>query len=171
MNFENPVHLVAATAKIRAEYLKVARTVSISVQQATINRNDPVKGPVWVSKYTVPKPTNDTSRDMLVSSIDETNEKNVPYHRPDSTALSFEWTGFRSNVNNHTPEPPLREEEKFKLIHLRWQFYVKYLVQLPKDSTDGASASGPAECIPGCFAGCVPVLSRSSDTAPPGIPT
>ncbi|KAA8651301.1 uncharacterized protein ATNIH1004_000182 [Aspergillus tanneri] len=116
MNFEDPRHLAAAAQKVRAEYLKGAHTASISSQQAAINRDDPVKGPLWVSKFTTPKPIRDTSRDLLISLIDEANDKNISYDRPDSTPLSFEWTGFRSNVNKDAPEPPLGEDEKFEKL-------------------------------------------------------
>ncbi|KAA8652790.1 uncharacterized protein ATNIH1004_001695 [Aspergillus tanneri] len=116
MNFEDSRHLIAATQKVRAEYLKSIHTIPISTQQATTNRNDPVKGPVWVSKFTNSKPTNDTSRDLLLSLIDEANDKNIPYDCPDSASLSFEWTGFRSNTNKDTPEPSLSEGEKFEKL-------------------------------------------------------
>lgn len=118
MDFENPRHLAAATQTVRAEYLKGAHTVSISAQQDAINRDDPVKGPVWVSKFTTPKPISgdDTSRDLFLSLIDKANDKKVPYDRPDSAPLSCEWTGFRRNADKETPEPSISEHEKFEKL-------------------------------------------------------
>lgn len=118
MDYEDPRHLAAATAKLRADYLQAALNVPISTHQAVADRDDPVKGPVWVSKFTILKPSDnvDTSRDLLLSLIDEANDKNVRYDRPDSTSLSFEWTGFRSNVSKNTPEPSIGEDEKFEKL-------------------------------------------------------
>lgn len=115
MNFEDPRHLMAATQKARAEYMK-GYNLSISAQQAATNRDRPVKGPVWVSKFAVPKPTDDSSRDLLLALVDEENDKKIPYDRPDSASLRFEWTGFRSDANSDTPEPCLGEEEKFQKL-------------------------------------------------------
>jgi hypothetical protein len=116
MDFEDPRHLLAAAQKLRTEYIKGAKAASISVQQAATTRDAPVKGPVWVSKFTVPKPTNDNSRDLLLALVDEENDKNIHYDRPDSESLHFEWTGFRCNASKDTPEPSLREEEKFQKL-------------------------------------------------------
>jgi hypothetical protein len=116
MDFENPHHLLIAAQKVRAEYLKGAKSASISVQQAATIRDAPVKGPVWVSKFTVPKSTNDNSRDLLLALVDEANDKNIRYDRPESESLHFEWTGFRSNASKDSPEPSLREEEKFQKL-------------------------------------------------------
>lgn len=114
IDFENPHHLLAAAQKVRAKFLERYTTTSISAQQAASNRDDPVKGPVWVSKFTVPKPTNDNSRDLFLGLVDEANYKNVRYDRPDSAMLHFEWTGFRSDASEDTPEPSLPETEKFQ---------------------------------------------------------
>ncbi|KAE8320570.1 hypothetical protein BDV39DRAFT_211544 [Aspergillus sergii] len=93
MDFQNAQHLVAAAQKVRAEYLKDAHTTAISDQQKATCRNDPVKGPLWVSKFTLPSSTDDNSRDLLFRLIDEANE-----HQMD------------------TPEPAIGEQEKFEKL-------------------------------------------------------
>jgi hypothetical protein len=113
MDFENPQHLLAAAQKARTQYLKTVQATSISVQQAASLQDNPVKGPVWVSKFTVPKPAIDNSRDLLLKLVDEENYKKIRYDRPDSEPLRCEWTGFRGNVGKDTPEPALAEREKF----------------------------------------------------------
>ncbi|KAJ5159917.1 uncharacterized protein N7482_006921 [Penicillium canariense] len=113
MDFENSRHLAAAAQKIKIEYLRRARAASISVQQAAANRDDPATGPVWVSKFTAPKPTDDTSRALLLSLVDEANEKGIQYDRPGSEPLHLEWTGFRANVSRDAAEPLFLEEQKF----------------------------------------------------------
>ncbi|KAJ6150672.1 benzoate 4-monooxygenase cytochrome P450 [Penicillium chermesinum] len=113
MDFQNTKHLVSAAQKMRAEYLKGAHTTAISVQQAATCRNDPVKGPLWISKFSLPRPTDDTSLDLLLKLVDEANEHHVRYDHPISVPLDFEWVGYRSNVQKHTPQPEVGEKEKF----------------------------------------------------------
>ncbi|PWY84705.1 alpha/beta-hydrolase [Aspergillus sclerotioniger CBS 115572] len=93
MDFENPAHL-----------------------RSTL-RDDPVKGPIWVAKFDIPKPTDDTSRDLLLALVDELNDKNISYDRPDSQSLKFEWVGSRDNVGKDTPQPSLPEREIFKKLN------------------------------------------------------
>lgn len=118
MDFENPKHLLAGAQKIRADYINYARTTPISVSQASTLRDDDVKGPVWVSKFATPAPIakKDTSRSLLLDLIDNLNVKHVPYDRPESQSLRFEWIGFRGNVAKDTPEPSLSELEKFQKL-------------------------------------------------------
>ena len=75
-----------------------------------------MRGPVWVSKFTIKKPVEDNSRDLLLGLVDETNYKNVRFDRPTSEALRFEWVGFRKGAEKDTPEPSLSEAEKFQKL-------------------------------------------------------
>ncbi|TGO42799.1 hypothetical protein BHYA_0005g00640 [Botrytis hyacinthi] len=117
MDFENIKHLTAATKQMREKYWNGAISTSISVQQAATTRNLPVKGPVWVSKFTTPSPShNDNSRELLLGLIDEANTHNINYDRPNSEPLSCEWTGYREGVEAGTPEPLLSENEKYQKL-------------------------------------------------------
>lgn len=113
MDFENPEHLVVAAQKIRRHFIKNAFSAPLSVKQQETIRNDPVVGPVWVSKFSLPIPTNDTSRDALIQLVDEQNVHRIQYDRPPSTPLNFEWVGYRNNAKRDTPEPLITEKEKF----------------------------------------------------------
>ncbi|KAJ5715779.1 uncharacterized protein N7483_012960 [Penicillium malachiteum] len=113
MDFGNPKHLVAAAQKMRAEFLKAANTVPVSVHQAATLRDDPVIGPFWVSKFSLSIPTDDNSCDALLQLVDEANLLQAQYDRPTSAPLRFEWVGHRSNATKDTPEPPIGEKEKF----------------------------------------------------------
>ncbi|KAL4979752.1 Alpha/Beta hydrolase protein [Aspergillus desertorum] len=118
MDWENVDHLQAAAQRVRAAYLKVVHSASISDLQHASLRDDPVKGQLWVSKFTTPKPTQDTSRELLLSLIDELNERNIPYDRPDSGSLKFEWVGYRHDAKKDTPEPAsLSESGKFQRLN------------------------------------------------------
>ncbi|KAJ6031563.1 hypothetical protein N7540_002295 [Penicillium herquei] len=114
MDFQNPKHLVAAIQKIRAQFIENSYSAPLSVKQEQTIRNDPPIGPLWVSKFSVPQSTDDTSRDALLRLVDKANVHKIPYDRPDSVPLDFEWVGYRSNVKKDTPEPSISEEEKFK---------------------------------------------------------
>ncbi|KAL2830168.1 alpha/beta-hydrolase [Aspergillus pseudoustus] len=118
MDFQNRKHLLAAAAQARVAYAKSSETTSITDAQEASLRDDPVKGPIWVAKFETPapEPGQDTSRDLLLSLVDELNDKNIPYERPDSTALKFEWVGNRDYVEEDTTEPAISEEEKFKSL-------------------------------------------------------
>ncbi|KAJ5108557.1 hypothetical protein N7456_005232, partial [Penicillium angulare] len=102
-----------ATRKVKAAYLESVYDVPISVGQKASLRDDPVIGPLWVSKFALPRSVDDSSRDALVELVDEANVHQVHYDRPDSAPLKFEWVGYRSNVKKDTPEPVLSEKEKF----------------------------------------------------------
>lgn len=73
MDFQNSQHLVAAAQKIRSRYTKNAFSAPLSVKQQETIRNDPVIGPLWVSKFSLPSPTHDTSREALLQLVDEGN--------------------------------------------------------------------------------------------------
>ncbi|KAH8697422.1 alpha/beta hydrolase fold-domain-containing protein [Talaromyces proteolyticus] len=89
----------------------------VGLSQASTLRDDAVKGPIWVSKFTTPTPNEDTSCSLLLDLIDELNIKHVRYDRPQSQRLRFEWVGFRGQVTRDTPEPSLSETEKFQKLN------------------------------------------------------
>lgn len=113
MDFQNAKHLVAATRKVKAAYLENAFEIPLAIGQQATLRDDPVVGPLWVSKFALPRATDSSSRDALIELVDEANVHQVHYDRPDSAPLKFEWVGYRSNAKKNTPEPPISEKEKF----------------------------------------------------------
>ncbi|KAL3439868.1 alpha/beta-hydrolase [Aspergillus insuetus] len=118
MDFEDPKHLLAAAAQARGAYEQSSQATSVSDAQAATLRDDPVKGPIWVAKFTTPapEPAQDTSRELLLSLVDELNDENVPYTRPASQPLKFEWIGYRRGVKKDKPEPLIPESEKFQCL-------------------------------------------------------
>ncbi|KAL4938900.1 hypothetical protein BDV06DRAFT_45830 [Aspergillus oleicola] len=102
MDFEDSNQLFAAIQKLRANYLKSVRISTISQAQKATLRGDPVKGPIWVSKFTISPSTQDTSRELLLALIDKLNHRNVHFDRPDSQPLKFEWLGCRHGVEKGT---------------------------------------------------------------------
>ncbi|UNI25093.1 hypothetical protein JDV02_010797 [Purpureocillium takamizusanense] len=121
MDFEDPQQLLVANKMARTAYLDSVLTVSISATQAATTKDRPVTGPIWVSKFAVPKArensNNNDARDLVLGLVDEANDGNVPYQRPDAAeALRFEWVGARAGVDKNAPEPQLDEMDKFRRL-------------------------------------------------------
>ncbi|KAI2732626.1 hypothetical protein CBS147332_1765 [Penicillium roqueforti] len=75
-------------------------------------RDPGVKGPMWVSKVTLPQPEVDV-RDAVIRAIEDLKTGNETYDIPATIAVEAEWTGYRAGVGKKTPEPDLSEEEKY----------------------------------------------------------
>ncbi|KAJ5135586.1 Alpha/beta hydrolase fold-3 [Penicillium bovifimosum] len=71
-----------------------------------------VKGPMWISKVTLPQPE-DAVRDAVLRAIEDHKTGDETYDIPDTAAVEGEWTGYRAGVGKKTPEPDLSEEEKY----------------------------------------------------------
>jgi acetyl esterase/lipase len=91
------------------------RSISES-QRATLN--DPgIKGNKWISKYTIPKPSEDDVRQELFAAIDALKEGDEEYTKPTLEDVSVEWTGYRKDCGPNDPEPKeLSENEKYQRI-------------------------------------------------------
>jgi hypothetical protein len=75
--------------------------------------HDPgVKGPMWISKVTLPQPE-DAVRDAVLRAIEDLKTGDETYDIPEPTSVEGEWTGYRAGVGKKTPEPDLSEEEKY----------------------------------------------------------
>ncbi|KAF7714388.1 Acetyl-hydrolase [Penicillium ucsense] len=79
-------------------------------------RDPGVKGPMWVSKVTLPRPEFDV-RDAVVRAIEDLKTTgNETFALPPVAEVEAEWTGFRSGVGKKTPQPDLSEEEKYQQL-------------------------------------------------------
>lgn len=84
------------------------------VQRGSI-RDPGVKGPMWISKYTIPKPDNqDGPLDVLVWAIKELGDGRETYTLPEVADVEGEWTGYRSGVHRKAPLPDISEQEKYE---------------------------------------------------------
>lgn len=90
--------------------------MTISEQQRATLKEPPVKGPVWVSQFTVPPPQEDRVRTLLLRVIDELDAGNGPYTQPQSAPIDAQWTGHRESVDKDAPEPPMSEDEKYTML-------------------------------------------------------
>lgn len=78
-------------------------------------RDPGVKGPMWVSKVTLPQPEIDV-RDAVLRAIEDLKSGDETYDIPELTAVEGEWTGYRAGVGKHTAEPDISEEEKYQKL-------------------------------------------------------
>lgn len=86
---------------------------TISKQQQDTLRDPGIKGKIWVSKVTMPAPTEDALLDLLVDTIDALKQGNESYSRPALVPVEAEWTGYRADATDNAPELPISEAEKY----------------------------------------------------------
>ncbi|KAJ9193773.1 hypothetical protein DTO164E3_7702 [Paecilomyces variotii] len=92
----------------------ITYSMPVSKQQKSSMRDPGIKGPMWVSKITLPKPEDDVQRVVLdaVEHLKTTGEET--YDIPGVTAVEAEWTGYRKGVEKKTPQPDISEEKKYE---------------------------------------------------------
>jgi acetyl esterase/lipase len=74
-----------------------------------------VKGQMWISQYTTPKPAEDDARQHVFAAIDALKEGDEDYTKPTLEEVYAEWTGFRKDAGPYDVEPEgLNEVEKYK---------------------------------------------------------
>ena len=78
-----------------------------------------VKGRIWVSKVTLPAPSEDVIREVLFKVIEGFNEDGVGgrgFTKPDLKEVEAEWTGYRKDATPSTPEMKISEKEKYEMM-------------------------------------------------------
>lgn len=113
MDWESKEDISRFVGEMRAGVMAISSTATISQQQNATTKEHAVKGPSWVSKFTVPPPKEDHVRTLLLRVIDELRDGNSPDSRPQSEAIDLQWTGHHIGVDRDTPEPFISEEEKY----------------------------------------------------------
>ncbi|EXJ82924.1 hypothetical protein A1O3_06740 [Capronia epimyces CBS 606.96] len=90
---------------------------SVGFMQKYTTKDPGIKGPVVVSKVTVPPPPDQNGpRDAVCSAIKELGDGTETYMVPETAAVEAEWTGYRANVSPSEPRPDLPEEEHYALL-------------------------------------------------------
>jgi hypothetical protein len=96
-------------------------------QRASV-RDPGIKGKMWISKVTLPKPE-DSEEDsaggeglspqeaieLAIAELGDGSET-YPFPRADAAAVEAEWTGYRSGVGKKAPLPPGSEEEQYSRL-------------------------------------------------------
>ncbi|KAF2791492.1 acetyl-hydrolase [Melanomma pulvis-pyrius CBS 109.77] len=110
------------TIKILRQMLgPTAKPQSITKQQRMTTRDPGIKGKVWVSKVKCPVPEEDDLRQALFKAIAEMRdggEKDEEiYTEPDAVPLEAEWTGYRTDATDSSPEPAgFSETQKYEAL-------------------------------------------------------
>ena len=101
------------TVRLIREYFCNSVPTSISKQQ-TMSLKDPgIKGKMWISKVTLPRPEEDDMRQAVVDAIEALKEGKETYTLPELANVEAEWTGWREGVGKDAPRPNLSEEEHY----------------------------------------------------------
>lgn len=105
------------TVSVLRELLKKPNPIG-KIQKGSL-RDPGIKGKIWISKITLPKPEDHegiTPRDALDMAIKDLGDGSETYMLPETSAVEAEWTGYRSRVDNDAPRPDLPEEEQYRLL-------------------------------------------------------
>jgi hypothetical protein len=89
MNWESKESISELAGEMRAGVFAISSTITISQQQNATLREPAIKGPSWVSKFTVPSSNEDGVRTLLLRVIDELADENGPRSRPRSEAIDL----------------------------------------------------------------------------------
>ena len=87
----------------------------IGVQQKQSMRDPGIKGPMWVSKVTLPAPE-DAVQDALFKAIEDLKSGGETFDVPGVRPVEAEWTGYRSGTSKNAPQPDISEEDKYKKL-------------------------------------------------------
>ena len=71
---------------------------------------------MWISKITLPAPEQDDVLAILNQAVEELKEPGEKYTPTAMAAVEAEWTGYRSNVDNHRQRPDLSERQHYSKL-------------------------------------------------------
>ncbi|KAK2757354.1 hypothetical protein FQN54_004868 [Arachnomyces sp. PD_36] len=93
----------------------IGYTVPIGKQQRGSLKDPGIKGPMWISKVTLPKPEIEV-QEALIKVIEELKEGGETYDVPGLVDVEAEWTGHRGDANGKSTLPDISEEEKYSKL-------------------------------------------------------
>lgn len=89
------------------------------LKQQRFTLKDPgIKGPMWISKVTLPAPSDEGDiLSLLTSAIDDLKDSGgEQYTIPSVVPVEVEWTGYRRNVSADRPRPDLSEAHHYEKL-------------------------------------------------------
>ncbi|KAF7511689.1 hypothetical protein GJ744_003852 [Endocarpon pusillum] len=105
------------TVSVLRELLKKPNPIG-KTQRGSL-RDPGIKGKMWISKITLPRPEDHegiTPRDALDMAIKDLGDGSETYTLPGTSAVEAEWTGYRNGVDSDAPRPDLSEEEQYRQL-------------------------------------------------------
>lgn len=85
----------------------------LSYSQKLSCRDPGIKGPLWISKVTVPSPPESDTLDLIIAAIKTLGDGSETFTTPAIAPVEAEWTGYRSGVDKEEPRPSLPEGEQY----------------------------------------------------------
>ncbi|KAL8998711.1 MAG: hypothetical protein Q9169_002266 [Polycauliona sp. 2 TL-2023] len=104
------------TINIIRSFLDSPKPTPLSKTQRWSLKDPGIKGPMWISKVTLPQPGEDDIRSVLIEAIDHMNGANGVYTCPAILSVEAEWTGYRANVRHDRPRLDLSEAEHYQRL-------------------------------------------------------
>ncbi|KAL4795549.1 Alpha/Beta hydrolase protein [Aspergillus venezuelensis] len=93
----------------------IGRRIPVSKQQKGSMRDPGIKGPLWVSKITIPQPEINV-QDAVIKAIEALKVGGETFDIPGVGEVEAEWTGYRRGVDKNAPELEIEESEKYKML-------------------------------------------------------
>ncbi|KAL8914921.1 MAG: hypothetical protein Q9171_000548 [Xanthocarpia ochracea] len=85
------------------------------LQQQRWSVKDPgIKGAMWISKVTLPKPEEEDIRLLLVDAVESMKGDEAVYASPAILPVEAEWTGYRASVRHDRPRLDLSEAQHYQ---------------------------------------------------------
>jgi hypothetical protein len=93
-------------------------TAPSSVVQEKDRRDKSAKGPIWISRCSVPPPPEEDLQQLIFKVINHLapEKGSVLHDSPSPVAVSAEWLGARKGVDKAAPEPEMNEAAKFESL-------------------------------------------------------
>ncbi|CAO1601711.1 hypothetical protein XANCAGTX0491_005354 [Xanthoria calcicola] len=88
----------------------------LSKQQRWSLKDPGIKGRMWVSKVTLPRPEEDDIRSVLADAIDTLKGAGGVYPTPAVVPVEAEWTGYRAHVRHDRPRLDLSEAQHYQRL-------------------------------------------------------
>jgi acetyl esterase/lipase len=88
----------------------------VSKTQKLSLRDPGIKGRIWISKVTMPRPEEDDIRQALfkvIEAMKEPGEAAGGYTEPELLPVEAEWTGYRAGATKQSAELKIPEEQKY----------------------------------------------------------
>ena len=93
--------------------------VGVLQRETSVDRK--AKGPSWVSRVTLPAPTDTDIFQLLLDATRFLGDGNEKLRAPTLDSVQAQWTGFRAGVSKSEPEPKISETEKFSCLEKETQ--------------------------------------------------
>lgn len=104
------------TVTVLRSFIDTPKPSPLSKAQHISIKDPGIKGKIWVSKVTMPKPEEDSIRQALfkvIESLKEPNARPGGYREPELVPVEAEWTGYRAGATKMSPELRIPEEQKY----------------------------------------------------------